>query len=91
MGTPIRNTVWMVCTIPATTPACTAGGRRWSDVGSAPLSEVSSPGGIDLRCKACTTLVARRLAKMAPNTAVPNDPPIMRKNVAPEVAVPNCS
>ena len=28
---------------------------------------------------------------MAPNTAVPNDPPIERKNVAPEVAAPRSS
>ena len=35
--------------------------------------------------------VNRRLLKMAPKTATPNDPPIDRKNVALEVAVPRCS
>ena len=30
-----------------------------------------------------------RLAKIAPKIAVPNDPPIERKNVAPEVATPS--
>ena len=54
-------------------------------------SELRRPAGTASRCSAWTTLVTRRLANTAPNTAVPKDPPMMRKNVAPEVAVPSCS
>ena len=62
-----------------------------SDFGSAALSAPDRWAGTDFRCRAWMTLVASRLAKMAPNTAVPNEPPIMRKNVTPDVAVPSCS
>ena len=48
-------------------------------------------GGSGRRGSDRSRLPASRLAKMAPNTAVPNDPPIMRKKVALEVAVPSSS
>ncbi len=89
MGTPIRNMVWMVWAMPWITPVCTSAGSLWMAVGLSALR--LNPGGAWVRWSAFSTLVTNRLAKMAPNTAVPKDPPIIRKKVTPEVAVPSSS
>ncbi len=89
MGTPMRNMVWMVWAMPWITPACTAEGSLWMASGLSALR--LNPDGAWVRCSAFSTLPITRLAKMAPNTAVPKEPPIIRKKVTPEVAVPNSS
>ena len=49
------------------------------------------PAGTLARCSAWSTLESSRLENRAPNTAVPKEPPIMRKKVTPDVAVPSSS
>ena len=89
MGTPIRNMVWTVWAMPWTTPAWITAGNLWMAPGLSAFR--LSPDGALVRWSAFSTLLTTRLAKMAPNTAVPNDPPIIRKKVTPEVAVPSSS
>ena len=50
-----------------------------------------SPGGSDTPPRECLRLPTSTLAKMAPKTATPKDPPMERKKVTPEVAVPRSS
>ncbi len=53
----------------------------WTDATLNPLGSV-------LPASAAPSWCASWLAKMAPNTDTPNDPPMVRKNVTPEVAAP---
>ena len=71
------------------TPAWMAAGRWWMAAGLSALT--LNPVGGRFRWRALRTFPMSRLEKMAPNTAVPNEPPIMRKKVTPEVAVPSSS
>ena len=50
---------------------------------------LESPAGSLAVPRCLTRLPTSTLEKMAPKIAVPNDPPIERKNVAPEVATPS--
>ena len=48
-----------------------------------------SPAGSRTPCSWVARLPTRTLEKIAPKMAVPNEPPMDRKNVAPEVATPS--
>ena len=89
IGTPTRNTVWTVWATAWATPVCTAGGSLARRAGLSIW--LAAPAGIRTPCRSCARLPVSRLAKMAPNTAVPNEPPIIRKKVLAEVAVPSSS
>ena len=47
-----------------------------------------NPGGSVRPCSAAASLLASWLVKIAPNTDTPKAPPIVRKNVTPDVAAP---
>ena len=49
---------------------------------------VAACGGAPLRAMAAGSLPSRKLANMEPKIAAPNELPIVRKNVTPEVATP---
>ena len=51
--------------------------------------ELDSPPGSLALPRCLTRLPTRTLEKIAPKIAVPNDPPMERKKVAPEVATPS--
>ena len=51
--------------------------------------EVDSPLGSLAPWRWLTRLPTSTFEKMAPKMAVPNDPPMDRKNVAPDVATPS--
>ncbi len=52
-------------------------------------SAAENPDGSFTPCSWLARLPTRTLEKIAPKIAVPNEPPIDRKNVAPEVATPS--
>ena len=55
--------------------------------GLAPVAAVI-PAGSAAPCSATARSPGSTATNTAPNTAVPNDPPMDRKNVAPEVPAP---
>ena len=52
------------------------------------MAATLNPGGNVMPCSALARLCTSWLVKIAPNTEVPNAPPIDRKNVTPAVAAP---
>ena len=72
---------------PSTKPALTDGGRWWSTAGLAPVDAAEPAGQRDAVQRAGES-PASTPEKIAPKTEAPNDPPMERKNVAPEVAAP---
>lgn len=67
------------------------GGRAPIPFGSALSESVVMPGGRFCPARAFVRLSPRRLAKTVPKIATPNEAPMDRKNVAPEVATPRSS
>jgi hypothetical protein len=70
------------------TSAATDDGRCFSTFVFASMLAVPNPAGSLTPRRAAAISVASRLAKIAPKIEVPKVPPMVRKNVAPEVAAP---
>ena len=70
------------------TSALMAAGSFFSNAGSAAALATWSPGGSGDASQRRDQLAGQALEKIAPNTETPNAPPILRKKVTPEVAVP---
>ena len=66
----------------------TAAGSLWISTGLACAAPGLKPGGSRTPRSSATISVASRLENTAPKIATPNEPPMDRKKVAPEVAVP---
>src|SRR6266704_3678938 len=88
MGTPARNTAWTEWATAWTTPSRTGAGSARILAGLCCSACGSRPPA---RARAGTSLGryhASRFVRIAPKMATPNEPPIERKKVAAEVAVP---
>ena len=81
IGTATRNTVWIEPRNRPRSPRAPPAGRWLSVAGVA--SALLKPDGSATPCRWLARLPASTLEKIAPKIAVPNDPPIDRKNVAP--------
>ena len=84
-GAATKKTVWMASAYAWTTASWTLGESRLSRSG---LSvSLLTPGGSAVG-EAEPRVAVSRLVKIVPKMATPNEPPMERKNVAPEVATP---
>ena len=63
-------------------------GSRLSALVSASREEALNPAGRLLPCRAAVSLPESWLVKIAPKIDTPKAPPIVRKNVTPDVAAP---
>jgi hypothetical protein len=65
-----------------------AAGSWASRAGLLSAADGFTPAGSRAPCSAVASSLASRLENTAPKTDTPNDPPIVRKKVTPEVAAP---
>ena len=70
------------------TPSLTAAGSLFSRAGLAGAPVALRPPGRVTPCSAEASSMASRFEKIAPKIDTPNAPPMLRKKVTPEVAVP---
>src|SRR3984885_1630364 len=78
IGAATRNTVWIDSAERATKPGRTADGSRASIAGV--TSALLKPAGSLIPCRWPARFPTSTLEKIAPKIAVPNEPPMERKN-----------
>ncbi|CAM5732253.1 hypothetical protein SMICM304S_11283 [Streptomyces microflavus] len=87
-GAAYRNTSVMEVEYALRIEGRRSAGSIWMARGSAASRSASAPGGTDRPARALSSCPVSRLVKTVPKMATPNEAPMERKNVAPEVATP---